>query len=302
MTKHVDLHIHTTASDGLFTPTEVVKLALKAGLGAIAITDHDAVDGNAEAFAEGAMRGLEVVPGVEISCNFTPTNVHIVGLFIDPAETALAETLAEVREYRTRRNPVILAKLAEFGMDIALEEVAAKAQGKSIGRPHIAQVMMEKGYVADFQEAFDKYLATGRPAYVVRRRISAEEGIGLIRGAGGLAFLAHPGLLALAPRILEGMIYKLARAGLDGIEVYYSDHLPTDVGTFKRVADEYDLLWGGGTDFHGPVKPGIEIGVGRGDLQIPYDLVVRMKGRLIARGTPEPKVYREPLIKRYKIG
>ena len=283
MNKFVDLHIHTTASDGLFTPREVVGMAVRKGIAAIAITDHDTVDGNADAYAEGLMRGVEVVPGVEISCNFTPTNVHILGLFIDPVEENLANALAEVREYRSRRNPQILAKLAELGMEISLEEVAAKAEGKSIGRPHIAQVMVEKGYVADFPQAFEKYLANGKPAYISRRRISAEEGISLIQGAGGLAFLAHPGLLALAPRILEGMIYKLARAGLDGIEVYYSDHLPTDTISLKHIADDFDLLASGGTDFHGPFKPGIELGVGRGDLEIPYDLIVHMKARLAAR-------------------
>lgn len=297
MTKLVDLHVHTTASDGLYTPAAVVALAAERGLAAIAITDHDAVDGNAEAFAEGLAAGVEVIPGVEVSCNFTPTNVHILGLFINPANEELAAALVEVREYRTRRNPVILAKLAELGMPVALDEVLRKAKGKSVGRPHIAEVMVEKGYVADIQEAFDKYLAQGKPAYVPRRRISAEEGIKLIHGAGGLAFLAHPGLLPLAPRLLEGLVYKLARAGLDGIEVYYADHLPADVAFLKNLAHEYDLLISGGTDFHGPVKPGIELGVGRGDMRVPYDVVVHMKARLpsandLARGF---RLQRHPL-------
>jgi predicted metal-dependent phosphoesterase TrpH len=191
--------------------------------------------------------------------------------------------LADVREYRKRRNPKILAKLAELGISIELEEVAAKAGGKTVGRPHIAEVMVEKGYVADFQEAFEKYLAHHKPAYVGRRRIAAEEGIALIHGAGGLAFLAHPGVYALPPRILESMVFKLARVGLDGVEVYYADHLPTDTAFLRRVVDEYDLLASGGTDFHGAAKPGIEIGIGRGDLKIPYELVARMKARLGVR-------------------
>jgi len=279
----VDLHIHTTYSDGSLTPAEVVWRAVDLGLAAIAITDHDGVDGNAEAFAQGAQNGLEVITGVEISCDFTPTNVHVVGLFIDPTNEGLAEALADVREYRKRRNPKILAKLAELGMAIDLEEVAAKAKGKTIGRPHIAQVMVDKAYVADFQEAFEKYLAHNKPAYVPRRRISAEEGIDLIHGAGGLAFLAHPGVYALPPRILDNVVYKLARVGLDGVEVYYSDHLPTDTAFLRRLVDEYDLLAGGGTDFHGAAKPGVEVGIGRGDLKIPYELVARMKARLGAR-------------------
>ncbi|MGD8719273.1 MAG: PHP domain-containing protein [Candidatus Zixiibacteriota bacterium] len=283
MSEYIDLHVHTSYSDGSYTPAQVVQLAVDADLAAIAITDHDSVDGNAEAFAQGASLGLEVIPGVEISCNFTPTNVHIVGLFVDPAEDKLAAALEEVREYRRLRNPKILEKLAELGMPITIEEVAAKAGGKTLGRPHIAEVMVDKGYVADFQEAFDKYLAHKKPAYVHRRRISAEEGIGLIHGAGGLAFLAHPGIYALAPSITENMLYKLIRSGLDGVEVYYTDHLPTDTASFKRLAEEYDVLASGGTDFHGTAKPGVEIGVGRGDLKIPYDLVTLMKARLGAR-------------------
>lgn len=281
--EYVDLHVHTALSDGSLKPAEVVWLALDMGLAAIAIADHDTVDGNAEAFAEGAQQGLEVIPGVEISCDFTPTNVHVVGLFIDPANDDLVEALAEVREYRKRRNPKILAKLAELGMPIDLDEVAAKAGGRTVGRPHIAEVMVEKGYVADFREAFDRYLAHNKPAYVGRRRISAEEGIELIHGAGGLAFLAHPGVYALPPRILDNMVFKLARAGLDGVEVYYSDHLPTDTAFLKRLVDEYDLLASGGTDFHGVAKPGVELGIGRGDLKVPYELVARMKARLGVR-------------------
>lgn len=260
-----------------------MRRAVNLGLTALAITDHDCADGNAEAFAEGAQNGLEVIPGVELSCNFTPTNVHVVGLFIDPTEERFAATLEEVREYRRLRNPKILEKLTEMGMPITLEEAAAKAGGRTVGRPHIAEVMVEKGYVADFQEAFEKYLAHNKPAYVHRRRITAEEGIALLHGAGGLAFLAHPGIYALPARITENMIYKLARAGLDGVEVYYSDHLPTDTAFLRRLVDEYDLLASGGTDFHGEAKPGIEVGVGRGDLRIPYELVARMKARLGVR-------------------
>jgi predicted metal-dependent phosphoesterase TrpH len=268
MPGYVDLHVHTSYSDGSFTPAEVVRRAVNLGLSAIAITDHDGVDGNAEAFAEGAQNGLEVITGVEI---------------IDPTEERLATTLEEVREYRRVRNPKVLEKLAELGMPIALEEVAAKAKGRTVGRPHIAEVMVEKGYVSDFQEAFEKYLAHNKPAYVHRRRVTAEEGINLIHGAGGLAFLAHPGVYALPARIMENMIYKLTRAGLDGVEVYYSDHLPTDTAFLNRIVEEYDLLATGGTDFHGDAKPGIEVGVGRGDLKVPYELVARMKARLGAR-------------------
>ncbi len=283
MAELVDLHVHTTYSDGSFAPRQVVRRAAAAGLAAVAITDHDNVEGNADAFAEGVAAGVEVIPGVEISCNFTPTNVHIVGLFIDAGDADLTAALVEVREYRKRRNPKILAKLAELGMPIELAEVAAKARGKTIGRPHIAEVLVDKGYVADMQEAFDQYLAYNKPAYVSRRRISAEEGIELIHGAGGLAVLAHAGTYALAPRILESMIFKLARAGLDAVEVHYTDHLPADAAFLRRLAEEFDLLVSGGTDFHGRAKPGVELGVGRGDLKIPYELVALMKARLGAR-------------------
>jgi predicted metal-dependent phosphoesterase TrpH len=283
MDRFIDLHVHTTASDGAFTPAQVVKLAQTMGLAAIAITDHDTVAGNAEAYAEGLRDDVEVIPGVEISCDFTPTNIHMVGIFIDPTSPALSDALADVREHRQRRNPKILARLAELGMSIDLAEVTARARGETVGRPHIAEVMVAKDYVADTAEAFDRFLANGKPAYVARRRIAAEEGIQLIHAAGGLAFIAHPGLLALPPRVLEGMIFKLARAGLDGLEVYYTDHLPTDTAFMRRIADEFDLLQTGGSDFHGPAKPGVDLGRGRGDLRIPYDLVVHMKARLNGR-------------------
>jgi len=280
MDKFVDLHVHTVASDGSFTAAQLVKLARGAGLAAIAVTDHDTVAADRAAMAAGAADGLEVIAGVELSCDFTPTNIHMLGLFIDPADRALNDALVEVREYRARRNPKILERLEKLGMPLAAEEVAAFAQGETLSRVHIAHAMVARGYVKDTQEAFDRFLGKNKLAYVSRRRISADEGIALVHGAGGLAFVAHPGLLALPPRILEGMVFKLARAGMDGLEVYYTDHLPADTAFLKRLADEYDLLMTGGTDFHGRAKPGVALGVGRGDLRVPYDLVARMKPRL----------------------
>ena len=279
----IDLHIHTTASDGTLAPSEVVKLAHEKGLKAIAITDHDTIEGNGEALREGARRGFEVIPGVEISCKHTIGEVHLLGYFVDWESETLKRRLALLRSYREERNPEIIRRLRAMGLDITYEEVKEVAGGGSIGRPHIAQVLKEKGYVFSNQDAFERYLKKGAPAYVPKELLSVEEAIGLIKEAGGIPIAAHPMQNRSIPLYgVERFIRELLEAGIEGVEVYYSTHSQEDTATLLAIAKKYDLIVTGGTDFHGEIKPGIELGSGMGDMRVPYTILEALKER---RGT-----------------
>ena len=281
----IDLHVHTTASDGTLTPTEIVKYAMSKNLRAIAITDHDTVDGLEEAVDTANLLNFEVIPGIEISVEYKGSEMHILGYYLDYKAPKLLSTLARLRDFRNDRNPRIISKLQELGCKISLAEVAAEAGGRVIGRPHIAAALFKKGYVSSKQEAFDKYLAFGQAAYVKKERLQPQEGIALILEAGGIPVLAHPLFL---PEVgcaqLAELVKKLREYGLQGIEAYYPGHSPQDTGEYVRIAEKHGLLVTGGTDFHGANKPEIELGSGTGGLQIPYSLVSRMKEHKSRRG------------------
>jgi predicted metal-dependent phosphoesterase TrpH len=279
--KYIDLHIHTTASDGSFSPHEIVEMALDVGLTAIAITDHDTTSGNAEALAAGAELGIEIVTGIELSMNHAQTSFHMLGYFINPDDETLNERLKEVRRFREERNPRIIAKLNDLGMEITIEEALAKASGDTLGRPHIAAVLIEEGYVKNNQEAFDRYLAKGAAAYVERERLSSAEAIELIKGAGGVAVLAHPGTYALSVRVLNEVVSGLADAGLGGIEIIYPEHTRTLQKKYYEIAERYGLAVTGGTDFHGKIKPDIKLGSGFGQTLVPYEILEKLKERLV---------------------
>ncbi len=273
----IDLHVHTTASDGTLTPAKTVFHAVRCGLAAVAITDHDTVDGVAEALAAGAEAGLEVVPGVEISVDY-PGEMHILGYFLDPQNPELLAGLELLRKYREVRNPRLAAKLRQLGLDISLEEVAAVAAGEVIGRPHFAVVMQQKGYVSSYDEAFELYLGAGKPAYVKKERLMPREGIALITAAGGIPVLAHPKYLAAGgENSLEELVRELKGYGLKGIEVFYTTHTPGETGQYCRLAGRFGLVITGGTDFHGANKPEIAIGTGGGDLKVGYHLLEKLK-------------------------
>ncbi|UCE27736.1 MAG: PHP domain-containing protein [Candidatus Coatesbacteria bacterium] len=277
----IDLHTHTTASDGSYTPAELVSMAADAGLSAIAITDHDTVAGNAEALEAGPPCGVEVVPGVEISVNHGGPSYHVLGYFIDYEHEPLLSSLESIRRFRDERNHKIVAKLNELGMSVTLTEIDAEARGESVGRPHVAAVLLRKGYVADTQEAFDKYLAKGKPAYIDRDRLSAADGIDLIRNAGGVAVFAHPGIYGWGePGDLRRTVAEFAEMGIVGLEAYYSEHMPEDERSILALADEFGLVVTGGTDFHGTAKPEFELGRGTGNLAVPYELLEALKDRL----------------------
>lgn len=273
----LDLHLHTTHSDGSCTPAEVVDLAHQAGVTALAITDHDIMSGVAEAITAGNRYGIEVIPGVEISSIIGRSELHILGYFLDWQDPALNERCKTLRDSRHRRNPQIIERLQTLGIDITYDEVRALAGSDSVGRPHIARALMDKQVVTSAKEAFDRFLADGKPAYVPRDLPSPAEAIEWIKTAGGLAVLAHPTWVKLADRSLIELVRELKTAGLDGVEVYYSTHAARQTREYLALAQQLGLLVTGGSDFHGLTKPDIEVGIGKGTLHIPTSLLTKMK-------------------------
>jgi len=281
----IDLHIHTSASDGSYAPRRIVELARSNGLQCIAITDHDTVDGNAEAVEAGAAVGLEVIPGVEISVEWDNRPVHMLGYFIDWKNGELVSALQNLVCYREERNPKIIEKLNRLGMRISYEEVKKVAGTGTVGRPHVAQVLVEKGYVKNGDDAFQKYLQRGAEAYVEKKRLSPRQGIDLIKKAGGIAVLAHPFTIdGLPARHMEKIIVQFKDEGVEGLEVFYPMHSPEETDYLQTMARQYKLLQTGGSDFHGDQKPKILLGRGFGNLKIPYRLVEEMKKVLENRG------------------
>lgn len=248
MNQHADLHTHTKASDGTCEPAENVRLAKEGGLMALAITDHDTVAGVPEALAAGRELGIEVIPGVEVSSVGRGQDIHVLGYFIPYEDSAFQERLVGLRETRHERNQLLIAKLQELGIPITLESVYRRKQGtdKNIGRPHIAEELIELGIVATIEEAFEKYLGKGAAAYVNPPRITPQEAIRLIQDAGGAAVLAHPGLYDD-----DELVQELIAFGLDGIEVNHPDNTEEQRLVYSTWAKEHGLVMTGGSDFHG---------------------------------------------------
>lgn len=259
--KRVDLHMHTTHSDGTLTPEELVKRAKLRNVDCIALTDHDTVSGIREAKEAGARLGVEVIAGVEISVIFPPGTMHILGYFVDTANETLLNGLKLVQDARLKRNPMIIEKLNKLGIKITLDEVIAESGGDQIGRPHFARVLIKKGYAQDAQDAFNKFLAKGSPAYVDKRNITSETAIRMIHAAGGVASLAHPKQTKLKEaKDFEAEIAKLADQGLNGLEVFSSCQSRDEAAYYKQVADRFGLITTGGSDFHGDNRPNVDLG------------------------------------------
>lgn len=248
MSIRADLHTHTTASDGTCEPAENVRLAKEQGLDAIAITDHDTVAGIAEAIEAAARLGIEVIPGVEVSSVARGQDIHVLGYFVPYADAAFQEKLVGLRETRHERNKLLIARLQELGIDISLENVYRRKQGtdKNIGRPHIAEELIELGVVSSIEEAFANYLGKEGAAYVNPPRITPQQAISLIKEAGGVAVLAHPGLYDD-----DELVQELIAYGLDGIEVYHPDNSPDQRKNYQMWAEQHGLVVTGGSDFHG---------------------------------------------------
>ncbi len=271
--QRIDLHLHTTHSDGSLSPRAVLELAQKAGVIALAITDHDITTALPEATLAGAELGIEVIPGVEISSRFGDAELHILGYCFDWQDPTLTKRLAQLRESRHTRNPQIVRKLNALGYELSYDDVLRLAGTESVGRPHIARLLVDKGYVTSAKEAFDRFLANGKPAYVPRELPDPSTAIQWIRDAGGVPVLAHPTWAPVSGAELSHLCRELKAVGLGGIEALYSTHKPKQTGEFLALAKALDLLPTGGSDFHGAAKPDIDVGVGRGDLKVPTKLL-----------------------------
>lgn len=244
-----DLHTHTTYSDGSLSPYELIKKAKSVGLSAISITDHDSVSGLDDAIEIGKEFDVQVVPGMELSANHNDSEVHILGYLMDYHNKALQEALAIFREKRLRRVERIVDKLNRMNIPLKIESVLANATGDSIGRPHVANALVNEGHAQSYYQAFNKYIGDGKPAYEKKHDFSPEETVRLIADAGGLSFLAHPG-----KTVTEDMLFRLIKAGLDGIEVIHPSHTSEHVSYYRGIVSEYCLLESGGSDFHGGMK------------------------------------------------
>ncbi len=281
MSEHtIDLHAHTTASDGDHTPTQLVELARAVGLTSLAITDHDTTEGISEAVKTGEALGVEIVPGIELSAEITRGQCHLLGLFIDPKDVPLQSRLKEIVEKRNRRNEEIVEKIQGAGIDFTLEEVKEAAGGEIVARPHFARLLIQKGVYSTVQEAFDLGLARGGRFYVERARIGQAEAISLIHGAGGAAFLAHPNNLKLSPEATEVALLNLRDQGLDGIEARYNLHSPEDNARYLDFASRNGLLTSGGSDYHGfTVKPRVFLGHVEGEKPAPASMLEEIRAR-----------------------
>ena len=279
----IDLHAHTTASDGSLSPTELVTQASQLGLAALAVTDHDTVGGLAESQEAAQAIGLELVPGVELSVEDSKGRFHLLGYGFDTQNPELAEKLAALRVARAERNQQMAEKMAELGLPVTMDDVRAEAgeDAEVIARPHFAQAMIKHGVVSSVQEAFDRYLAAGKPLYQPKEVLTPREAIALLHRAGGVAVMAHPGLIPLSASNLAARVESLTQDdGMDGLEAYYSQHSPADTERFLALAARLGLLVTGGSDFHGTPKPHVPLGVVHGGGPASYSLLTALRGRL----------------------
>ena len=289
-THGIDLHAHTTASDGSLSPPQLVQKATDLGLSALGVTDHDTLSGLAEAMDAAAACGLELVPGVELSVEDAGGRFHLLGYLFDPTHARLQATLAEIRVSRARRNAQMAEKMAELGLPVTMDDVRAEAGEDSevIARPHFAQALMKHGVVNSVQEAFDRFLATGKPLYQPKQVLTPADAVALIHEAGGVAVMAHPGLVPLNDTALAQHIRGLVQeAGMDGIEAYYSQHSPAQTERFLALARELNLVVTGGSDFHGTPKPHVPLGVVFGGKPASASLLERLRERASGRSKQE---------------
>jgi hypothetical protein len=278
----VDLHIHSNASDGRYSPAEIVRTAATAGLTVIALTDHDTIDGLVPAIeAAKEFPSLTLIPGVELSTDIPSGEVHVLGYFIEYSDQEFKASLERMRNSRANRADKMVAKLKELGCNIELERVKEIAGNGALGRAHIAQALLEKGYIGSFKDAFTKYIGHGCPAYVGREKLTPTEAVKLVLKANGLPVLAHP-FTAINP---EEVIKELKTVGLVGMEVYYAGYLPTEVNSLLSLAQKYDLIPTGGTDYHG-IDATSDITIGGTD--VPIQSVERLMVLAGQRGMKTP--------------
>jgi predicted metal-dependent phosphoesterase TrpH len=276
----IDLHTHSNCSDGTYSVKELMDYAHEKNLAAIALTDHDTVDGldEASSYVKENYPDMEFVPGIEFSTVEEGKDVHIVGLYIDHHNEEFKEKLGQFIDSRTVRNKEMCRKLTEeAGIPISYEELTGSFPGAVLTRAHYAKFMVDRGYAKSRNEVFDKYIGDNCPYYVEREKISPEEAISYVLEAKGVPVLAHPILYHLSDRKLDALVARLKNAGLKGIEAIYSTYSPSEERQIKELADKYDLLISGGSDFHGANKPRIDLGTGMGKLFLPEDLLIPIK-------------------------
>ena len=276
----IDLHTHSTTSDGSDPPGRIPELAAASGCTAVALTDHDRLDGLEAAAKRAAEVGVTLVPGCEISCEVPTGTMHVLIYFVDADGGPLEEELVRLQAARDTRNERMLRRLSEeLGLPITPDEVDAEAGGKGIGRPHVAAVLVRKGVVATIQEAFDRYLAKGQPGYVEKERLYPDQAIRLALASGAVPVLAHPLSLGLEPAELERAVAELAELGVAGAEAIYGRYTPEERDQVATLARAHDLVVTGGSDYHGTYKPDLRVGVGRGDLDVPDQVVEELDAR-----------------------
>ena len=259
----IDLHTHSNRSDGTFTPREVVRTAAELELDVVALTDHDTTDGLAEAIATGVELGVEVVPGVEFSAEYERTSIHVLCYWMDVADESFQAELQRLRDDRFRRGELMVEKLQALGFPITFERVREISGDGNIVRPHVAQAMVEAGIVATEKQAFDEWIADGRPAHVAKHALDPVDAVGVIRAAGGFCVLAHPGMWGDATSVPEELIERMAAAGMVGLEVDHTDHSPDQREHYRGLADRFGLIPTGGSDCHGtryePIRMGASL-------------------------------------------
>lgn len=284
--KLIDLHTHTLASDGTDSPSALVKKAHAAGLAALAVTDHDTLSGLEEAEETGRSLGITVIRGCELSTGTEHGEAHILGLWLPRKAEPLQEQLVHLRRKRAERNALIVGKLRGLGLAISLEDVREAAQGESVGRPHIAEVLVRKGYVKDSREAFREYLGARGKAFVPKEVLEPETAVRLLAELGATVCLAHPMLQKYPSGWLEGFTGRLAGYGLTAVEAWHSEYSEADTRACLALAKRFGLGLSGGSDYHGGNKPGIRLGVGRGGLRVGLDVLAGLEAARRAQGLP----------------
>lgn len=270
----IDLHVHSTYSDGTLTPAELVENAKRTGLVAMALTDHDTTEGVEEALTAAEGTGIELIPGIELSCNYGGfKEIHIVGLYIDKDNADFKKSISNARDSRDTRNIEMAERFSSIGIPIKIEELQNEYKGAVITRAHFADHLVRHGFVKSRKEAFDRYLNDNAPCYVPRRRMTAEDGINLIKNAGGVPVLAHPTLYHLGSDVMRRMLKELKQSGLVGMECIYSTYTMGEELEMRHLAKDFDLILSGGSDFHGANKPNISLGTGKGNLFVPVSLL-----------------------------
>ncbi|HTW08117.1 MAG TPA: PHP domain-containing protein [Acidimicrobiales bacterium] len=277
----IDLHVHSNVSDGSDSPDALVDMAVKAGLAAFALTDHDRQDGVEPARRRARQAEIDLVPGVEISCYHSGT-MHMLVYFLEPGEGPLQDELTRLQVARDNRNEVLVQRLGELGLPVTMDELMAESGGTGAGRPHVAAILVRKGYATSVQDAFDKYLAKGRPGYMEKERLDPVHAIALALQSGALPVLAHPLSLGLPPAGTQSTVEELAGAGLVGLEAIYGRYSKDERAGLAVMAARAGLAITGGSDYHGTYKPDLDLATGRGDLHVPDSALTALRDRLPA--------------------